>query len=64
MKTILVVIFVVLQNIGEYTSFLDNISPDQLIDIKDNPDGTYTAFYRENEDEEIETDLQNGIAGD
>ena len=57
---------VVLQNIGEYTSFLDSISPDQLIDIWDNPDGTYTAIYisRENEDEEIETDLQNDIAGD
>jgi hypothetical protein len=42
---ILVMMVMILKNLGEYSNFLDNINPDQLIEIVDNPDGTYTAYY-------------------
>lgn len=46
-RWIAVVLMLVLQDLGEYSSFLDTIAPEQLIEIRDNADGTYTAFYRE-----------------
>lgn len=44
---IAIILTLVLQDLGEYSSFLDTIAPEQLIEIRDNVDGTYTAFYRE-----------------
>jgi hypothetical protein len=44
---ITIILTLILQDLGEYSSFLDTIAPEQLIEIKDNTDGTYTAIYME-----------------
>ena len=41
-----IIMVTILKNMGEYSNFLDSISPEQYITIVDNQDGTYTAMWR------------------
>jgi len=53
MKHLIVILFlkmVVLPDLGAVTGALDSISPEALVDLIDNPDGTCTIIWREEED--------------
>jgi len=37
----------VLPNMGALSQWLDTVAPEQFVDLVDNPDGTYTAYWTE-----------------
>jgi len=48
--TLFALLTMLLPDMGACTGWLDSISPKQFVDLIDNPDGTYTAIWKTDDD--------------
>ena len=45
----------ILETSGDLTGWLDSISPEQYVDVVENPDGGYTVFWKIEPEKKEET---------